>query len=48
MVKMIFEMIILPIDGFPKKKMPLMVGVKNKHGIKQLHFFCQNQVATKK
>lgn len=38
MVKMICETEILPINGFPKR-MPLMVGVKNKNCIKQLHFF---------
>lgn len=39
MVKMICEKEILPINGFPKKKQPLMVGVKNKNCIKQWHFF---------
>ena len=48
MVKMICEMEILPINGFPKKKMPLTVGVKIRIALKNCIFSVKNHVATKK
>ena len=44
MVKMICEMEILPIKGFPKKKKAINGRCKNKNCI----FSVKNQVATKK
>lgn len=47
MVKMICEMEILPINGFPKKN-AINGRCKNKNCIKKLHFFCQKSCGHKK